>query len=362
MQKQFDETAVCRNAPEQRDNELKFSDNSNLQALAATKKRDNAIDAMKGLLVLLMIFAHIIQFFEGGALSDYFSVYVNLTTFSGFMFCLGYVFPIAYTDKPDAERKMFYAFLKTLVAFYISGAAFMLIIEKQLTFYNLINIVILRLIPMYSEFLLSLALVFAFGIFLFKPLKNLAKSPVRYFLITTVCLLMTAINYSAVTDGLLASVIGSSHFNNFPIVQYGFFFLMGFYLSERKIIFNLPLLIFSAVGSLVFLLFFLKYGEFPSRFPPSLSWIVGGSLSVYCYYLFFKLTKISTPFSFIGKNSLIFLLVSNVAIFTAKALFPLPAHLGPFRITVYVIVVAICLEIALIKHFALKYANKKRKK
>lgn len=72
-------------------------------------KRDNKIDVLKGILTVLMIVAHIFQFFSTNLLLDKFGKYVNLTTFSGFMFCFGYVCYIAYADSSKKHNdKEFY--------------------------------------------------------------------------------------------------------------------------------------------------------------------------------------------------------------------------------------------------------------
>ncbi len=322
------------------------------RGMTVKKERDHSIDIMKGFLVLLMILAHVIQFFPDGKFDEYFSLYVNLTTFSGFMFCLGYVFPLAYSNRAGAEKRMFIGFLKTLIAYYVSGCCYIAIIEQKLTVSLFIDILLLKRVPFYSEFLLSLALVFAFGIFLFKPLEELMENKIKFSLVVIFCLLCTGIDYSNVRSGLLGSVIGSSHFNNFPILQYGFYFLIGFYLSEKKITFNWWVLAISLIGTIMFSLSVVCLDIIPSRFPPSLSWVVGASFFVYVYFLLCKLIKKCPPVSIIGKESLIFLIVSNIMIFSAKTIFVnVNFPLWLFKTILYIVIILVCFVIVLIKKY-----------
>lgn len=63
--------------------------------------RDKSMDLMKSVLVVLMIFAHIVSFFPKGEMAYKFADFVNLTTFSGFMFTFGYVSYKAYIQKEN---------------------------------------------------------------------------------------------------------------------------------------------------------------------------------------------------------------------------------------------------------------------
>ncbi len=64
------------------------------------RNRDTSIDTMKSILIIFMILAHIIQFFPvWWWKTEHISNYVNLTTFSGFMFTFGYVCYKAYIGK-----------------------------------------------------------------------------------------------------------------------------------------------------------------------------------------------------------------------------------------------------------------------
>lgn len=72
--------------------------------------RKREIDILKGILTITMILCHSIQFFgvEKDPVQGLLVNVINLTTFSGFVFCFGYVGEMAYFQKswPTAAKKM----------------------------------------------------------------------------------------------------------------------------------------------------------------------------------------------------------------------------------------------------------------
>lgn len=284
------------------------------------KNRDMSIDLMKSILVIFMIIAHIIQFFPSGSLANLFSEYVNLTTFSGFMFTFGYVCYKAYVVKAGNGllKRLMKGFIRTLCAYYVSGIAHTILIENEFSAETMFDIIVFERIPNYSEFLLS----FAFSYFLIYIWAKFGKKmmEVHYVLITILSLLLTYINYDAVNIPLLRVLFGADNtYVCFPILQYMSFFIAGIYLASKDKVFDKKIMLLSCIGFMVFCLFFVENHIFPRRFPPTLEWIVGGYLFVYIYYILCK--KFSDCFVkkqilyTIGANSLVFLVISNIVIF-----------------------------------------------
>lgn len=58
---------------------------------------------------------------------------INLSTFSGFMFCFGYTNQIAYYRKEwkNSFGKMLKNVCRMLIAFYISGIAYVALVEER---------------------------------------------------------------------------------------------------------------------------------------------------------------------------------------------------------------------------------------
>ena len=78
--------------------------------------RKREIDIQKGMLTVAMMLCHCIQFFgkEEYGLQKILVNLINLSTFSGFMFCFGYTNQIAYYRKE--WKNSFGKMLKTYAA------------------------------------------------------------------------------------------------------------------------------------------------------------------------------------------------------------------------------------------------------
>ncbi|MFV9646290.1 MAG: heparan-alpha-glucosaminide N-acetyltransferase domain-containing protein, partial [Desulfobacterales bacterium] len=98
------------------------------------KIRITYLDTTKGMFVLAMVMAHIIQFFGAAdPLMKLFSDGTNLAAFSGFMFCFGYGCYLAYFRKEKTPRsRMFKNSFKILIAFYISGISYRFFVDKSI--------------------------------------------------------------------------------------------------------------------------------------------------------------------------------------------------------------------------------------
>ena len=129
----------------------------------AAKNRDITLDLMKSLLVIGMITAHVLQlcYVGGSMLVAAFSLFINMVTFSSFMFCFGCAAWLAYfkkyPDKAQVKGKLFRNFVRLLICFYISGYGFLWLVDSDFSLHESIKVLLLWKIPGYSEFLLSFA-------------------------------------------------------------------------------------------------------------------------------------------------------------------------------------------------------------
>ena len=290
--------------------------------------RDHSIDIFKGLLVIGMVYAHVMQFFSNthnypvtGTLIDFF----NIVTFSGFVFSFGYVSQLAYYRKPfnQVYKKMLVTALKTLIAFYISGLFFRLFIDGRTLDWELVlPILILSDIPGWSEFLVSFFFIMLIGLIFFKPLLWVVERKKWFWLICVLFLGTTFIPYELITFNQLGLIIGSTKFASFPVVQYFPFYLLGMYFSKRKITFHWHVLWISFLLTFIFFAYLLIEDGLPSRFPPSILWIIASPAFLYMYYLLSRyLNRMHTfinPLRFMGRYVLFYLLMSNIMIFALK--------------------------------------------
>ena len=140
--------------------------------------RKREIDILKGILTITMILCHSIQFFgvEKDPVQGLLVNVINLTTFSGFVFCFGYVGEMAYFQKswPTAAKKMGKNVLRILIAFYLSGIAYVALVEGKIFRMDFIReVLFLQKYPGWSEFLVSFSAMLLIGIVCFPVFKRM---------------------------------------------------------------------------------------------------------------------------------------------------------------------------------------------
>lgn len=293
------------------------------------QKRDNSIDVMKGFITLIMILSHSMVF--TGLSQKPSSFYVHLTTFSGFMFCFGYVCNVAYLQKENLPwKKMLRGGIKTILAYYYSAFLYIFLIKHLWDKDSIINILTQRKIAGYSEFLLSWAYLYIIMILLAPLLKFAARSKYICVILILISLGSTFIDYGMLTVPWLGPIIGCCREEYFPLVQYFSYFLIGCYFNQHKKTFSLPIILISIISSLVCLVYCVQFSETPRRCGPSILWIIGGYFFVYAYFLIAKKlvankhtipSKITDILSKIGQKTLLFLLVNNTCCFAFCNLF-----------------------------------------
>lgn len=291
-----------------------------------------AVDFLKGFLVLSMILAHSIQFFgeEEKGLQKFIVEYVNLTTFSGFLFAYGFVCYRAYFTKSfkDVCKRMLQNAGRTLAAFYLSSIAYLALAENKVYKTDILrDVITIRLFGGWSEFLVSFTGVMLMAMLLFPLYKKL--NIIGLAVIAAVCLMTCFIPYEKITVPWLALFLGSRHYVTFPVIQYSVYFAVGVIVSKYGRKYHRYLLSGSVVFSLPTIIYILRMSRMPERFPPSLLYITGSAFILYTYYLLFSMLSENTCKNSIllgvkkylkqtGSNSLFYLLMSNIFIFGFK--------------------------------------------
>jgi len=292
-----------------------------------------------------MIFAHCLQFFilqsRENAVATLLSEYINLTTFSGFMFSFGFVCWHAYINKPfhKTSKSIAINFFKILAAFYISSFAFRIFIDKMPVNQNrILEILLIKRLAGWSEFLLSFAAVLLL-VFVFHGLMQKAGSKLPHIIgaiSIAACLLPIR-----VSSPLTALFLGQADFPVFAVLPYCLYFTCGILFAQKDIRkANTKFFIVGAAGFACFSAMFFISG-LPSRFPLSFAWLVGAMPFVYMYYLmsiWLKRFKQCDILQTIGANSLFYLLLSNVFIFALRCAPFFRASMS-FTVTVFFVIV-----------------------
>ena len=255
------------------------------------KERNQEIDIMKGLLTLAMILCHCLQFFgkEDAGIEKILVNVINLTTFSGFLFCFGFVCCLAYFqgDTKRGIAHMLRNMIRLLLAFYISGIAYMAFKEQKIFRKDFLwEILTLRRYPGWSEFLASFAAVLLAGAVLLPVLRKTNGWVVMAAAL--ISLLACFIPYGKITNPWLALFLGSESYTTFPVLQYSVYFVAGIWAAKRKKWPDWKLFFGAVVLSAPCVWYYWKYDGLPGRFPPSALFIGGGATDVLvseCEYL-----------------------------------------------------------------------------
>jgi hypothetical protein len=288
-----------------------------------------------------MVYTHVLQFFSDASIFPsvhFITQFFNLITFSGFVFCFGYVNQLAYYSKPFSlsYKKMLITGLKTLIAFYISGVAFQLYVGNlSISTETIMPIILLQVIPGWSEFLVSFTLIIFIGLVLFPFFSWIGNQPVIIWGTSILLLATTWIDYHQVPSPYLGLLIGTDRFPTFPVIQYLPYYLIGMFFARYQIRFKWKYLLTSTLGTCLFISYLVvNGGELPGRFPPSVYWIVGPSFFLYIYYVMTKLLdkwqRGGGILRIMGENVLFYLLISNVFIFSLANVLEM-LILGPWK-------------------------------
>lgn len=275
---------------------------------------------MKGILCLIMLLAHAVFAFgyeeTGGALWKAVSHAVNLTAFPGFLLCFGFACERAYLkkDRREVAGRLIRRFLIIVAAYYVSALATALLAAKPFTAETLGGILLFSRIDGLS-YLLAFALLFLITLLLFKPLDRLLENgwlTAAAIAASLVFAALPAIRLELPRLGMLVKVQDISHY---PVLPYFGFFILGAFLSRRRLGFDRRVGLLALIGGLAFAAFVLATRALPQRFPPSLFWVLGGYMCVYALYLLCGL--INKPFfdaclAPFGRHTLYYLTLSNV--------------------------------------------------
>ncbi len=293
---------------------------------------DKSIDRIRGFLVIIMVYAHVLQFFgNGGAYPAVLRIIdvINILVFPTFVFCFGRSASIAYLQKPfkAAAPRLIKAMLSLYAVFVLSGLGFRLLREGAA--FNMITvdkILLLNDIPGWSEFLAGFAAYALVVLVLFKPLQWLSTRFVPTLITCAVCLGLCFLPYDLIKAPQIGLFIGTRGFACFPVVQYAPYLLAGIYWQTTKKHGRIWSII-GLGGTLAGVMYTILSG-LPERFPPSLPWVLlTGFFPATISFLMAKINELPRYISpvdgwlcNVGRKSLFYLLASNLTIFALAGL------------------------------------------
>ena len=307
-----------------------------------------SIDWLKGLIVPVMIYCHVLQFFgniEAHAAIDPIIMVINVLIFPTFLFLYGRTTQLAYLQKPfrAAWPRMLHQAWVLYAAFAISGIGYRLLAEKRPMRHTAISdVLMLQDIPGWSEFLISFALFALLMLVGFGLWRAVSGKLWAALGLSAASLAFAALMpYDKVSSVPLALVTGGTQFAYFPVLPYLMYPLMGLYIQRNGMQKKWIWLGTSALMTLTSAGHALTQGGWPSRFPPSPMWVMLTALPLCLLHLLsewwsaFREQKLADIHSaplrrilsfprdiiqFMGRHSLFFLVSSNLVLFTMRGM------------------------------------------
>lgn len=295
------------------------------------KARDHSLDIFKGLLVLLMSYCHVLQFFSDPMLfpmTRSLEDTANLLVFPGFVFAFGWAAELAFFNKPylKALPRMLLSAGRSLLAFYLSGIAFRVIREgKPFASGTVRRILLWQDVPGWSEFLLAFAGLGLLTLLLYWLAKPARRWPWLMLPLGLGFLMLSLIPYEQVGPPFLRVFLGTNAYASFPVLPFLPYFLLGMLWAQggkRRVWLALTALLMTALGAWRS----FQLGQLPQRFPPDYGWLLlpaaGLALLLGLSLLLDRLRIPKLPqlqpqrlLSALGRNSLYYLLAGNLTIF-----------------------------------------------
>jgi hypothetical protein len=293
---------------------------------------DKSIDRIRGFLVLIMVYAHMLQFFgNGGAYPAVLRIIdvINVLVFPTFVFCFGRSAAAAYLQKPfkAAAPRLIKMTLSLYAVFVLSGLGFRILVDHApFNTLTVDKVMLLSDMPGWSEFLAAFAAYALVVLILLKPLKWLSTRFVPTLITCAVCLGLCFLPYGLIKAPQVGLFIGTRSFACFPVVQYAPYLLAGIFWQTAKKHGRILTLI--GLGATAAGVMYTIINGLPERFPPSLPWVLlTGFFPAVMSYLMAKIETVPRLLSpvdgwlcNVGRKSLFYLLVSNLTIFALSGM------------------------------------------
>jgi hypothetical protein len=292
------------------------------------------LDVFKTLLVTGMIFAHVVQIVQapGDRLAEGLSNVINLISFSGFLFAFGW--GTALSRRRDRAGTV-WARLKgpaqILLAFYLSGIAHLLLIERTgWSGTRILGVVTLTDLPGHSEFLASFFVLSLAMIGIGRWLGPLAAQPAILALGLALSALSGCVQIEAFDLPWLRILFSAPNTTYFPLAPYAMWLFLGAFYAGKPEPFGRLALCLAALATYGFLAVAMTAERPPARFPPSTLWVVGPALFLLLYRAASMaiVRRVALPrfLTSPGRHVLIYLVASNLALFTCQTLFGHPVQ------------------------------------
>lgn len=278
------------------------------------KFRDNSIDFLRTIAILLMVFAHAnaLLRIDSNPANEFFQNAGNIICFSLFVFCYG---ASLYYSKEDRKSTKLLRRIGLLYFAYLVVVA-LNIIENHITDgQTMLSYLSFVKLPGYGEFLVAFILFDVIYFLLKKPIDYISKDFALIVIISATLFGFSFFLLNQPYHNFLTNLLwGQKDLFSFPIFQYFIIFLLGMYYSKKRSENNLEtqnLIVLTIVLASIYILSYFfnpSFGIDFYRWPPSLLFILNNLIFISVLILIFDLFR-----SFINKNNGLFEIPSSYA-------------------------------------------------
>lgn len=293
-------------------------------SLNPLKQRFEDIDLLKGLAIILMSFVHVnsLLFVKPFGVLDHLTFIGSTVCFVTFLFAFSFLQGKKLLEgKIDSWRKIFTKISLLYLWYIVLGIFSTLLHNGGITLPQVIEIVLLRNLPLYVEFLIAFVWLTIFIKIFGKIIIKLFNYP--YILLTFSfviyalgMLLYNIETHSDVLIWLKMHLAGNLDIHVFPILQYMPIYILGILMAKYG---NQKRYLGFAILCLCLLIVLFVFNlSLWYRWPPSILYLVEGILFVFASLYIFECMKNVRTLDFIkifGADSLLSLVVVTVLAF-----------------------------------------------
>lgn len=288
------------------------------------KQRFEDIDLLKGLAIILMSFVHVnsLLFVEPFGILDDLTFIGSTVCFVAFLFSFSFLQgKKLLAGKTDSWRRIFKKIFQLYICYLLLGALSILLHNEGITLSQIIEIGLLKSLPLYVEFLIAFVWLTIFIKIFGKAIIKLFKYPYILFIFSLVIYALGVFLYNIELHGALLiwfkmHLVGNLDTHIFPLFQYMPVYVLGIlmakYGSQKKylgfsILFVCILIILTVFNLSVWY-----------RWPPSILYLIEGMLFVFIFLYIFgclKSVKILNFLKVFGADSLLSLVIVTALAF-----------------------------------------------
>ncbi|MBU0660783.1 hypothetical protein KKG22_01230 [Patescibacteria group bacterium] len=335
------------------------------------KKRIHGLDFLRGVAIFFMLVTHINAVFitKGNYALDKLSWFGATCCFSAFLFCFAFIYGKQITANKWDTKKQWKRFGQIILVYYISALLAAFFLYPPLSLAETGEILILKHIPLYTEFILAFAL-YILLIIPFRPvLKQIRRFPIAAIILSIFVYVLSRWLYTIDVPTWFVTTkalfVGDAHMHTFGVLSYAPIFMLGFLFGALKDNAYKKNLLYTLFGLSSIAASILRLTDYSLwyRFPPSSLFLLYGVAYILGLLLLYPYLKKIRPLHqymlFLGQNALNIFILNIIVILGSFFLFHHQTIAHTYILLLYISLIG---AISLLVMFLQKYTHRKQRR